>query len=206
MDSPQDKHPSSPPTSRLSIMAALLLCLCVGAALLHANLRPRYDSVFSPGDGELCHQWSVGWPVHYGEAKDSVLPALCLPAMLTEINGCRVLVDLFVGALLVISPAMIFRMRSCSRLERGQFTLSNLFALTTAVAGLCALYSLECTYECANWEYERSLFLYTRLSVCPWYDQVAISFGIVCALYLAVTASSQVIRLIAARLSGRRRG
>jgi hypothetical protein len=177
----------------------LLLCLGVGVALIHANLSPRCHAVFQTCNGDE-YYWSVGWPTIYGDAGGCRLPAICWPHELQNIQARRLLVDVFVAAVLVVSPAVVFRLRRGGSLGGGQFSLSDLFVLTTAVAVLCALRSLERVSEWSNWGYEPSLLLYTRLSACPWYDQIAISIAIICALYVAIAAVSQTVRLVATRL------
>jgi hypothetical protein len=180
---------------------AVFLCLCIGAAVIHANLRyqSRYEERYL--DAGPYEVYSVGWPVLYGGQYSNHL----WPVSITRVVEMRwVAVDLIVAAVLVLSPlAVLRRWRSC---ETGatQFTLAGLFSLTTAVAMVLSLLTLERAYGWAS-EGERWPGVYSALGSHPWYDQAAIGAGLVCALYLAIVALSQVFKSLAAHLRGPQR-
>jgi hypothetical protein len=204
MNHHEDEQRYLPRRALLRVIAILLLCLCIGGAVLHANLLHRFCCQKSGGgDGpDIITRWSVGWPVIYGRTfPDPLFVTLTYPPMeFHMIEFHWVLVDLFVAAVLVISPLGVFRLRPSGCVRSNQFTRSSLFSLATAIAVAITLFTLDRTYGWAQPVSPVMPGVYSALSLCPWYDQVLISIGLVCALRLAITASSQMVRAVAVQL------
>jgi len=225
---PEDKqHP--PPVVRWRFVLIGLVCLCIGAGVLSANLLPNLRARYShPVDNADIGDWSFGWPFWYGTATTEgppgwqatfsgwvkrpdgswtnpgwitrrPAPTPHRPSELTTGGLYYLLVNLFIACMLVVSPVLIGRARRVGRVGRGQFTLSGLFSLTTAVAIVLALFAVERRYNCAETN-DRLPSIYSALSARPLFDQVAISIGIVCTLYVAIAALCQVFRLAVMKL------
>ena len=207
MNQHDDERPYATPRSTLLTAVIVLLCLCIGGAVLHANLSHQFCYVEYRGEGSS-QGWSVGWPVVYGGMHPEFLGGYwATPSPKVEtisVSGSSVPIDVFVGALLIISPAVILRLRRSGSVKTRQFTLSELFLLTTAFAMVLALRTLERTYGWTQFHEEAGPGTYSSLSVYPWYDRVLISLGLVCALYVALAALCQVFRSAVAKLRGLR--
>jgi hypothetical protein len=206
MADPKEERCNSRRTSRLCGAIVVLLCLCIAVAVLHANSLPRCpDTLPMNVEGDVSRGWWTGWPVIHGYGESPVgWPPMSWPQELKDIDARWLLADLFMAGVLVVSPIMILRLRRARNVRPSQFTLSDLFALTTAVAMLSAIFSLERALKCSDWG--DHLGVYAGISVCPWYDQVAISIGILCALYLVITALSQMVRATVTRPRRRPKG
>jgi hypothetical protein len=195
MNHQEDTDQRSPRTALLRATAILFLCLCIASAILHANSTAQF-SYSELGDGGGLYY--VGWPVVYGDVYSTSLFPLRWPLFNQADSRC-LFVDTFVAAALVVSPAVVVRLRRRSSTRSGQFTLSGLFLLTTAIAMVLALLTLERAYGWAQTG-QRWPGVYSALRTHPWYDQVFIAIGIVCALYVALAAVSQAFRAAVVRL------
>ncbi len=197
MNHHEGSNPRPPGSSPLGTWAVRLLCVYIGIAVLHANLSHRSWSTGTNVEGPRFEVWCFGWPVVYGSGDPSN------PKLDTQFHW--IYVDLLVGVAVALSPAVAFRLRRFTHLRSTQFTLSGLFLLTTAVAIVFAFFAVERAYGWARltWPVEPST--YSALSSCRWYDQVPISLGLVCALYMAIAALCQVFRLAVVKLRGLRK-
>ncbi len=200
---PQEDQQASPSFSlarRTTVIA--ILCLGIAAAAVHANLSPVPRWTYWEDDGVAC-DWGFGWPFWYGAATTrpqfgSPPPPPQLPSELTAADAYYCAVDLFITCILVASLLVVGRTRVPGCLGRGQFTLSELFSTTTAVAMVLALFSVERTRGWAK--LLKAGAVNSPLSSRPWFDQVLISLGIVCALYVAIAALCQAFRSVVVRL------
>lgn len=183
MDTQQDQH-----ETRINYyhwckgVTMVLLCLWVGCACCHANLVGAHqhdvDSVTGEG-GFGCTLWSFGWPVSYANG-NSAAPFSGAYLSTTGI-GCLV-ADLFIFAVLIAAVVGVFHGRRSGHEQRWQFTLSDLFSLTTATAALFAMFASERTCYRAGPAYAWEAGVYAPLSAYPWYDQVPIGISIVCGV------------------------
>jgi hypothetical protein len=184
--------------SRLRAVMVLLLCLCIGAAVLHANLSPKLCQALMGEVGEGLVVYSVGWPVVYGnENMPSVLP-LRWP-LVDNVDARCLWANMLVAAVLIASPVLVWRSRRSNCLRSGQFALSELFLATTATAMVLSLLALERAYGSALMG-DMQCGVYCPLRVYPWYDQVGILIGIVYALILAIKTLAQAVFSIIRRL------
>jgi hypothetical protein len=180
----------------LCALAVLSLCFCIGYAVLHVNLwnKSRYETPY----GECCfYGWSLGWPIVY----DGEFPETSGAFYWTGVRDTAVLpvvVDSMVAAMLVFSPLAVLRLRRSRRIRWGQWMLADVFSLTTASALVLSLLAVERVHNLAQ-PTQRELGAYSALRALPWHDQVAISIGILCTLYLVIAALSQMVRATAAR-------
>jgi hypothetical protein len=196
MNQRQDEHRRSQWPSRLRAGAILLLCLCIGAAMLHANLLPTGESLpYGPSESGYFVGWRFGWPFFCGSGYSTPPATPSLPRRLDSVY--YLMVDLFIAALLVVSPAVLCHLRRSSRIRGSQFSLSNLFMVTTAVAMLFSLIAVERT--CGWAESGRLGLVCSALLAYPWYDQAPIALGVICASYVAIAALCQMFGLTVLR-------
>ncbi len=195
MNHQEDEQQRPPGPSPRGALPVLLMCVCVGAALLHPNLSPRFWSTNHEGPG--FERWYVGWPVVYGVGYPPN------PEIYTQFHWAYV--DMLAGIALVLSPAVAFRLRRFGYMRSTQFTLSGLFLLSTAVAMVFALSAMERAYGWARLTGPVEPGTYSALSALPWYYQVPISLGIVCTLYVALVALCRAFRAVIVKLRGMRR-
>jgi hypothetical protein len=181
--------------------AAVVLCLFVAAALCHANFVGCHTYMSHEDRGFVRGTVScIGWPVIYGTTEDG-----------KDWDENRwhsskstthyLLLDAFTAMVLVGATAMVFWLWRTRHDRRWQFTLSDLFSLTTAVAVLFAVLASERTYGWNSLGYSAEDGVYSALSEHPWYDQVPIGIGIVCAVHLMLAALCQLLRLSARKQS-----
>ncbi len=195
--SDHDDQPHPLPQSTLGRAIVILLCLLVGAALLHVNL---WGTVrYSVDSYSLTHDWpTYGWPVICGTSKvwDENASGAGVQPLLEMFS--RFLTNLFVAAVLIAAIIMLFCLRRRAGEKATQFTLAGQFSFTAAMIVVFALFSLEKTY---GWTklHNSEVGAYSALSIHPWYVFVPISFGILCAIHLAITALCQVLRAAAAK-------
>jgi hypothetical protein len=205
---PQEDHPwTALFFARWRAGVILVLCLLVFAGVIHANLQPgSHSSQYDPMDDEDVHDWSFGWPFWYGWGGFTTPARSATPSPHTLLsisrwdafNAYYSLVNLFIACVLVASPAAVGRLRRSKQVSTGQFTLSDLFAFTKALAILFALFAVERAYEWA--QRGAVVSVYSALSAYPLLDRVSISLGIVCALYEAIAALCQTFRAIVVKL------
>ena len=198
----EDEQLLLPSRSPWGTWPILLMCLCIGAAVLHTNLLPRSWSTGNV-EGPRSLGSYVGWPVVYGGRYPPLLGLLPNPEM--EMQFHWVYVDLLVGTALVLSPVVPVRLRRLSYVRSTQFTLSGLFLLSTAVAMVFALSAMERAYGWARLTGPVEPSTYSALSAYPWYDQVLISLGLICVLYAGLAVSCQVAGLAVVKLRGLRK-
>jgi hypothetical protein len=222
MTSQEHQQPRPSSFSGPRTVAIITLCLCIGAAAIHVNLSPtRVETYDDPARDALVGYCGLGWPFWYGVGESqgppgwsmssswvklpdgkSVLtgqimrrppPTPLFPSELTPDGVYFLLVNLFIACILVASPAILGRARRLGQVGRGQFTLSDLFSVTTVVAIVLGLFAAERRY---GWTEINDPLpgIYSALSARPLFDQVAISIGIVCTLYVAIAAACQVFR------------
>jgi hypothetical protein len=195
MDTQEDQQGGHSWSTRLYKGAILLVCLCIVAALCHLNLlkmesyRASYDDFL--GHEEVMHLY-VGWPVIFVVNESiSTIPG---PPKVVGMRIGALLADLFLAAVLVAATARVLRLRQSRDGRKWQFTLADLFSLTTAVAVLFAILASERTYGWTRLADASEEGVYSALSAYPWYDQVPIGIGIVCAVHLMLAALRQLLR------------
>jgi hypothetical protein len=207
MTSEEDHRTRPPPfwASRTAVLS--LLCLCIGAAAIHANFSPVLRGTgVDEVEGIPAYEWGVGWPFWCGEATTYAQGGSAsgppspppLPSELAVADAYYFFVNLFIACILVASPLVVGRARLPGCLGRGQFTLSDLFSITTAVAMTLAIFSVERTYDWAK--INAAAAVNSPLSSRPILDQVFVSLGIICALYVAIAALCQAFRSVIVRL------
>ncbi len=207
--SPQEDRQVRPPFSWAWRAAVIVfLCLGIGVAAVHANLSPVLRRTYGICDGEPGCDWSFGWPFWYADATTylpwgSPQPPSRPPPELTAAGTYYCAVDLFIVCILVASPLVLGWTRLSGSLSRGQFTLSELFSMTTAVAMVLALFSVERT--CGWARLDEAAAVNSPLSSRPLFDQIFISLGMICALCVAIAALGQALRSGVMRLRRLRR-
>ncbi len=92
---------------------------------------------------------------------------------------------------LIVAPGVVFAMRWRAGYKKSQFGLADLFALTTAVAVLCSLFSLDRTIALVG---PRGVGEYSPLSAYLWYDQAMIGLAIGCLAYVLTLVVCRMVR------------
>ena len=199
LDEQQPLQCQRPWSIYLNVVAPV--CLCVAAALCHVNLSAyhsyRCTIRFTSNIVGEASVYFVGWPVTYA-ASLSASPFLWPPNVL-EVGLGSLLVDLFVAAILIISSVIVV-CSCCVRHERKwRFSFSVAAMFATEIAVLSAILALDRMYGWAALAHasQKGVYsgVYTDLPAYPWYDQMAISIGIVCAVHLVFAALRQLLRL-----------
>ena len=193
-------------------------CLSIGAGVLSAVFLPTLRATFVDNDAladENVGYWSFGWPLCYGTSTTSgpltllgaasgLPPPPFLPSQLETGGLYYLVVDLFVGFILMASPIVAGRARLAGQLAQGQYALSDVFSLTTAVAILFSLFAVERTYGWAETA-ASAANVYSALSTRPLFEQTTVSLGIICTLYVLIAALCQALRLTATKGRGLRK-
>jgi hypothetical protein len=225
MTSQEDQQARPPSFSGPRTVAIVTLCLCIGAAAIHVNLLPtKVETYDDPARDALVGYCGLGWPFWYGVGESQGPPGWSAsfsgwvkrpdgswtnpgwitrrppptPHFRSELTPAGVyflLVNLFIACILVASPAVLGRAHRLGQVGLGQFTLSDLFSVTTAVAIVLGLFAAERRYGLAETNGPVP-GIYSALSARPLFDRVAISIGIVCTLYVATAAMCQVFRSV----------
>jgi hypothetical protein len=170
----------------------LLACLALAAALIHVNVQTHRIGDSSPSGWN--NLYSAGWPflnrqtVGYWKLKDVV------NAGYFSFNAPLFMADIFICAILLASTIYVLRTRLAQIWRSRQFTLADLFALTTVTAVLFSLFAAEKSYGWSDPSRMMETANYSALSAHPLWDLIPISFGILCFAYLSVTALMRILR------------
>jgi hypothetical protein len=171
---------------RFPLLAVLAVAL-TAVAFGHASVRGAFVRKDRPQSGfDMCQvtseYFAIGWPVPFGEY---MLPGgkyqfprdawNSFHLMSATAAVCDVLLAV---ALVAATGVCVFRLVHGIRV-RLQFTLGNMFALTTAVAMVLGLLRLDGMVE-----YEDGL---TPLHQCGQFDRAMVLFAVGCAVALIVS-------------------
>jgi hypothetical protein len=159
----------------------LLVCLIISAAMIHANLlkQGKYTEFdFVVGD---INMYSIGWPVIYRQQFDLI-------------NYHWLVVDIFICIALLVATFLCVRSWLLVFSKSKQFSLANIFTLTTIVAFLLSLITLEKAYGWSNLNVTLEIGVYSSISAYPLYDLIPLSVGIICAAYVVLTALMQILK------------
>jgi hypothetical protein len=160
------------------IVLALLAAAVTGFAFLHISLYgERSCYYYFEGAGREYFEFITGWPVPFGRhhEDESAWAALLRPANL-QAAAC----DLFLAVALVVATAVTIHRFVRRVLASLQFTIADMLALTTAVAMVLGVASLD---------RERSdRQLYTPLRTLSEFDQVTVLLSLGCAVALVFSS------------------
>jgi hypothetical protein len=190
IDCEVDQYGLQNPSAKSHIMINVLVlsvCLIISRAMIHANLlKQAVYGYISLNDVNDIRSFStltlyIGWPVIYGRFDDLI-------------DYRWLFVNIFACIALLVATFLCIRSWLLVFLKSKQFSLANIFTLTTLVAFLFALITSEKAYGWRNHTPTLKIGSYFAISAYPVYDLIPISISIVCAAYVVLTALMQILK------------